>query len=111
MINLQKGAIYQHPNFGPLEYLRVDEFYGQRTLEFRQVSNGKSRYLLPEAVEKILATVETIETVKQQRDELSQALSILRESFVIAAGDKSPFAKCALAQADAAIAKAKGGEV
>lgn len=40
-------------------------------------------------------------------DELLVALEKLREAFVIAAGDKSPFAKCALQMADEAIDKAK----
>lgn len=80
MITLQKGAIYQHGNFGMLEYLRVDTFHGQRTLEFRQVSNGRSRYLFPEQVEEMLAKQETIETVKKQLDDL---LSKLRTEFPI----------------------------
>lgn len=39
---------------------------------------------------------------------LLSALMKFREAFVIAVGDKSPFAKCALAEADFAIAKARG---
>ncbi len=45
----------------------------------------------------------------EERDELLAALDTLRVAFVIAVGDKSPFAKQALLPADAAIAKAKGG--
>ncbi|UYB71591.1 hypothetical protein NBH81_03575 [Aeromonas veronii] len=41
-------------------------------------------------------------------DELLVALEKLRGAFVMAAGDKSPFAKSAIQMADEAIAKAKG---
>ena len=39
---------------------------------------------------------------------LLDALQTLRRAFVIAVGDRSPFAKQALAKADAAIAQQKG---
>ncbi|AZS78763.1 hypothetical protein ELS24_10100 [Achromobacter spanius] len=39
---------------------------------------------------------------------LTQALQDLRHAFVIAVGDKSPFARMALEKADAAIAQQKG---
>jgi hypothetical protein len=37
-----------------------------------------------------------------------ESLARFREAFVIAVGDKSPFAKCALAELDAAIANSRG---
>lgn len=124
MNNLQKGVIYQHANFGMLEYIRVDNFHGERTLEFRQVSNGKSKYLFPSEVEAMLAPQETIETVKQQRDELLAALTL---SLAQMEGDtvciesvfctprsldqieKDGDLPNAILVARAAIAKAKGG--
>lgn len=39
---------------------------------------------------------------------LTQALQDLRQAFVIAVGDKSPFARIALEKADSAIAQQKG---
>lgn len=44
---------------------------------------------------------------QRKNDELLAALEKLREAFVVAAGDKSPFAKCAMQMAGEAIAKAK----
>lgn len=39
-----------------------------------------------------------------------ESLARFREAFVIAVGDKSPFAKVALSELDSAIAKARGAE-
>ncbi|MCO4171805.1 hypothetical protein K8D10_08405 [Aeromonas veronii] len=44
---------------------------------------------------------------QRKNDELLVAMEKLREAFVMASGDKSPFAKCALQMAADAIAKAK----
>lgn len=105
MSNLQKGVIYQNSNFGMLEYIRVDNFRGERTLEFRQVSDGKSRYLFPSEVEAMLAPQETIEAVRQQRDELLAAIEgLLSDGCVVMNCGNG-----VLHAARIAIAKAKGG--
>ncbi|MEV3830192.1 hypothetical protein RI534_13225 [Aeromonas allosaccharophila] len=55
-----------------------------------------------------MAIVSDRQFAPRRDDELLAALEKLRETFVMAAGDKSPFAKCAIQMADEAIAKAKG---
>lgn len=40
--------------------------------------------------------------------DLLEALETFREAFVMAVGDNSPFAKCALSDVDAVISKARG---
>lgn len=55
MNELQKGSVYQHSGFGMIEFIRVDNFHGEHTLEFRQVPTGRTRYLFPHEVEKMLS--------------------------------------------------------
>lgn len=55
MSALQKGSIYQHSGFGLVEFIRVDKFHGEHTLEFRQISTGRTKYLFPHEVEKMIS--------------------------------------------------------
>lgn len=73
MITLQKGAIYKHERYGLIEYQRIDTFANQRNFDFRQVSTGRSKLLSADEVEVMLSRQETIESVKQQRDDLLAA--------------------------------------
>lgn len=73
MITLQKGAIYKHERYGMIEYQCIDTFANQRNFDFRQVSTGRSKLLSADEVEVMLSQQETIESVKQQRDDLLTA--------------------------------------
>ena len=109
MINLQKGVVYKSRYNGMVEYKGLDRFCGETTYMFRRLSIGDMTYIRLDQIDDFLEPQETMESLKQQRDELLVALEQLREAFVMAAGNKSPFAKCALQVAGEAIAKAKGG--
>lgn len=62
----------------------------------------------PEAVLFLVSEIDRLKGSQAVSIDFLGALARFREAFVIAVGDKSPFAKCALSELDAAIAKARG---
>ena len=45
---LAKGKIYESTTHGDVEYLGVDEYYGERTYKFRSITYGGVVYWKPE---------------------------------------------------------------
>ncbi len=74
MINLQKGSVYETIGNGPVEYIGIDRYLGHSSYQFRRLNDGQMTYIRPDTLDEFLAPDESIETVKQQRDELVAAL-------------------------------------
>ena len=79
MITLQKGAVYKSRHNGAVEYIGRDRFYGETTHKFRRLNYGGTSYVLPEELDDFLEPKETLESVKQQRDELVSVLESTRD--------------------------------
>jgi len=118
MITLQKGAVYKSRWNGMVEYIGLDRFHGETTHKFRRLAYGGTTYIQPEQLDEFLAQQETLETVKQQRDELLAATKVLLEVLnkygsttsnieVVTSADEEIAA--AYRQARKAISSAEGG--
>lgn len=55
----------------------------------------------------LMASMDHVDVLEKSHSELLECLQRLRSAFVVAVGDKSPFAKMALGDVDEVIAKAK----